>query len=53
MDPNTRTLIKLQISDFENDMKIFQMLRGGSTIDALNRKTMMNAFNIDRDDIDT
>lgn len=53
MDPNTRTLIKLQISDFENDMKIFQMLRGGSTVDALNRKTMMNAFNIDRDDIDT
>lgn len=53
MDPNTRTLIRVNIGDIENDMRIFQMLRGGTPMDALNRKTMMQQFKIDRDDIDT
>ena len=53
MDPNTRTLIRVNISDIENDMKIFQMLRGGSPLDALNRKTMIRNFEFSRSDIDT
>lgn len=53
MDPNTRTLIKVDIDDINNDMKTFQMLRGGSAMDALNRKTMMQKFKINKDDIDT
>lgn len=53
MNPNTRTLIRVNIGDIENDMKIFQILRGGSPIDALNRKTMMQKFKINREDIDT
>ena len=53
MDPNTRTLIRVNIGDIENDMKTFQLLRGGSAMDALNRKTMMRQFKINKDDIDT
>lgn len=53
MDPNTRTLIRVNISDIENDMKIFQMLRGNSPTDALNRKMMMKEYQIPRDLIDT
>lgn len=53
MDPNTRTLIKVNIEDIENDMKIFQVLRGGSPLDAQARKDMMRAYKIPRDMIDT
>ena len=53
MDPNTRSLIRVHISDIENDMKIFQMLRGNSPQDALNRKELMRNFKINRDLIDT
>ena len=53
MDPNTRTLIKVQISDIENDMKVFQTLRGTSLLDAQNRKAMMREYKIPRDLIDT
>lgn len=53
MDPNTRTLIKVNITDIENDMKIFQVLRGGSPLDALNRKQMMADYRIDKNLIDT
>lgn len=53
MDPNTRSLIRVQISDIVNDMKIFQVLRGNSPLDAQNRKIMMKEFKIDRNDIDT
>lgn len=53
MDPNTRTLIRLQLSDMENDMEIFKMLRGQSPLDAQNRKNFMNSFKIDKDMIDT
>lgn len=53
MNPNSRTLIRVNIGDVENDMKIFQVLRGGSPIDALNRKSMMQQFKINREDIDT
>lgn len=53
MDPNTRRLIRVNITDIENDMKIFQVLRGGSPIDSLNRSTMMRNYKIPRDLIDT
>ena len=53
MDPNTRTLIRVQISDIENDMKVFQMLRGDSPIDRKNRKIMMSNFDFDVSLIDT
>lgn len=53
MDPNTRTLIRVNISDIENDMKIFQMLRGNTPTDVLNRKMMMKEYQIPRDLIDT
>lgn len=53
MDPNTRTLIQVKITDIENDMKVFQMLRGNSAQDALDRKMMMKAFKIPKDQVDT
>lgn len=53
MDPNTRTLIRVNISDIENDMKIFKLLRGNSPLDAQNRKAMMKSFKIPKDAIDT
>ena len=53
MDPNTRTLIRVNISDIENDMKIFQVLRGSSPQDAYNRKMMMKSFKIPKENIDT
>lgn len=53
MDPNTRTLIRVNIADIENDMKIFQILRGNSPLDAANRKAMMKSFKIPKDAIDT
>lgn len=53
MNPNTRSLIRVNISDIENDMKIFQLLRGGSKEDASARKKMMHEYVIDQDLIDT
>lgn len=53
MDPNTRTLIRVQIGDIENDMSIFQMLRGGTPADALGRKMLINEFKFDQSMIDT
>lgn len=53
MNPNTRTLIKVNITDIENDMKIFQVLRGSSPSDALARKTIMKDYKIPKELIDT
>lgn len=53
MDPNTRTLIRVNITDIQNDMKTFQLLRGGTPADALGRKLMMEAYKIDKSMIDT
>ncbi|MDE7347146.1 MAG: hypothetical protein K2N48_10475, partial [Muribaculaceae bacterium] len=53
MDPNTRSLIRVNVTDIENDMKIFQLLRGGTAQDLLGRKMMMREFQIDKDMIDT
>ena len=53
MDPNTRSLIRLNISDMENDMRIFQMLRGTSPSDASARKSLMSNYTIPLELIDT
>ena len=53
MDPNTRTLIRVNISDIENDMNVFQILRGNSPQDAFNRKMMMKSYKISKENIDT
>lgn len=53
MDPNTRSLIRVNIEDIENDSKVFQILRGNSPLDALERKKMMKEFKVDRSIIDT
>ena len=53
MDPNTRSLIQVHISDIENDMKVFQILRGTSPLDAQARKAMMRGYKIPNDLIDT
>ena len=55
MDPNTRMLIRINIGDIENDMEIFQVLRGESKKDLMTRKLWMKEFEneFDRDLIDT
>lgn len=53
MNPDTRTLIRVNMSDIENDMKTFQLLRGSSKEDARARKKMMHDFVIDPELIDT
>ena len=53
MNPNTRSLIRVNIGDIENDMKIFNILRGSSKFDATSRKEMMKEFVPSRYDIDT
>lgn len=53
MDPNTRSLIKVTMGDIENDMKVFQILRGSSKFDAQSRKIMMKNYKIDKNLIDT
>ena len=53
MDPNTRTLIRVQLGDIENDMAVFQMLRGDSKQNLLDRKQFLRSVIIRKDDIDT
>ena len=53
MNPNTRTLIKVSTADIENDMKVFQMLRGATLEDRNARKEMMSTFPFDTSLIDT
>ena len=53
MDPNTRTLIRVNISDIENDMKTFQLLRGSSVEDVMGRKKLMREFRVTKENIDT
>jgi DNA gyrase subunit B len=53
MDANTRMLIKVMISDIENDLKVFNVLRGSSPQDAAARKAMMAGYQIPRELLDT
>ena len=53
MDPNTRSLIKVNIGDIQNDMNVFQMLRGNTPQDLEGRRQLMKTLKIDRSLIDT
>ena len=53
MDPNTRTLIRVSIGDIENDMGVFQLLRGSAQQDVIGRRNLIRAFPVTRDMIDT
>ena len=53
MDPNTRSLIRVNIEDVANDMKVFGILRGTTQSEIQQRKEMMKDFKIDRSMIDT
>ena len=53
MDPNTRSLIRVNIADIENEMKVFNILRGNSSSDQMARKLMMKEFVIDPSMLDT
>ena len=53
MDPNTRSLIKVNIGDIQNDMNVFQMLRGNTPQDLEGRRQLMKNLKIDRSLIDT
>lgn len=53
MDPNTRSLIKVNMGIYENDMEIFQILRGTSPAEMAQRKSWMSNFEISKEDIDT
>jgi DNA gyrase subunit B len=53
MNPNTRTLIRVHISDIENDMAVFQMLRGDTKEDLIGRKQLLANFKFTREMLDT
>lgn len=53
LDPNTRTLLRVDINDdLEGAMAIIKTLRGSAMEDLQARKAMLAAFEIDADDID-
>lgn len=49
MDPNNRILIRLTIGDIEKDLRQFAILHGDESDE---RKLMMQAFKINREDLD-
>ena len=49
MDPNTRTLLQLTVGDLEKDLAKFRVIHGSDSTD---RKSMMEFFRLDREDID-
>lgn len=49
MNPNKRTLIRLTMDDVEEELRKFRILHGP---DNTERKEMMNAFKISKDDLD-
>jgi len=53
MDPNTRMLIHINIEDFDNDMAVFQMLRGGNIADMALRRAELAKFEVLPEMIDT
>lgn len=52
LNPDTRILIQLTMEDVERDLKIFQKLHGQTKEDLEERKKMMSAYKIARDDLD-
>ncbi len=53
LDPNTRSLIKVNISDYDNDMQVFQMLRGSGSLDLALRRSELQRFPVTPEMIDT
>jgi DNA gyrase/topoisomerase IV subunit B len=52
LDPNTRTLTKLMIDDFDNDIKLLHVVHGHTQKEAADRKSMMKEFAVEADMID-
>lgn len=52
LNPDTRILVQLTMTDVEKDLKIFQKLHGQTKQDLEDRKAMMKAYKISRDDLD-
>lgn len=53
LNPNTRMLIRVNMGDYENDMAVFQMLRGGSPVDMAMRRNALMQFDVKPEMIDT
>jgi len=52
LNPDTRILIQLTMEDLERDLKIFEILHGTSKQNLEDRKAMMSAYKIKREDLD-
>lgn len=52
LNPDNRILIQLTMDDVEKDLEVFAKLHGQTKEDLMNRKKMMSAFKIHRDDLD-
>lgn len=52
-NPETRSITNVNYSDYDASMKVFQMLRGKTSLDLYERKRLVEAFVIDPEDIDT
>lgn len=52
LNPDTRTLVQLNSSNYEQEMEKFYVMHGASKKNALDRKNMMQSYTIDRDDLD-
>ena len=52
LNPDTRILIQLTMEDVNKDLEIFRKLHGQTKQDLENRKAMMKAYKINRDDLD-
>ena len=52
LNPDTRILIQLTMEDVNKDLEIFRKLHGQTKQDLENRKAMMKAYKINREDLD-
>lgn len=52
LNPDTRILIQLTMDDIEREIKVFEKLMGTSKQNLEDRKAMMSAYKIKRDDLD-
>ena len=52
LNPDTRILIQLTMEDVEKDLEIFEKLHGQTKKNLEERKAMMSAYKIKREDLD-
>ena len=52
LNPATRHLVRLTITDIERDMEIFNKLKSGKSIYRKQRKEMMESFRLPKEDLD-